>query len=310
MYTAVLCVYQPTDRPTSRQSDYIFLLLQCFWHGWRFVCNWGKKGTAIMSMACAAIIFAYQKQRQWSCIWYLWHATQYNATFNSLLNCIRSLVKFIFIMSNFDININCPAITGFSLSLFCFSTSISPEKNADNSPAALSIVMELWKYYKSCTFIRVNRKKTYRADKYPARPWAFITLIVCKYGHNGNVKSRFSQNGKKRKNTTPPPPPPFVYTMNKRRKEKWIHYIDGYLLEFIAFFVGVNEKKYGQIKGENPFHCVTIGNVRAVDISLFMLIMSTLYTSYFQKCTQTQTHPSPLLFNGILFALISPENAH
>lgn len=34
-----------------------------------------------------------------------------------------------------------------------FLSSIFPKKNVDNSPAALSIVMALWIYYKSCTFI-------------------------------------------------------------------------------------------------------------------------------------------------------------
>lgn len=220
---------------------------------------------------------------------------QYNATFNSLLNCIRSLVKFIFIMSNCDININCPANAGFaSPSFFHFEFS---EKNVDKSPAALSIVMELWKYYKSCTFIRVNKKKYIEPTN--IRPNLELSLhLLCKYGHNGNVKSRFSQN-EKRKNH---------YTNNKRRKEKmdplhwwlfaWIH----------CFFVGVNKKKYGQMKGK-PLPNDNNRNVKAVDISLFMLIMSTRY-NFRLSIVRTNTHPSPLLFYGILFALISPENAH
>lgn len=184
-------------------------------------------------------------------------------------------------MSNCCININCPANAVCVCECIFFRLRFLPlqyteKKNVDNSPAALSIVMELWKYYKSCTFIRVN-KYIEPTQIYQSRTLSFSSHLVCKYGHNGNVKSRFSQNERKKEK---------IYNSNKtapqsRREEKKNGSITLMVIcwnSLLSLLVWI--KKYGQIK-RNPFQWVTMGNVGAVDISLFMLVI--VYTVHFRR---------------------------
>lgn len=221
-------------------------------------------------------------------------------------------------MSNCCININCPAnavcvcVCEYFLSSPSFSsTAIHTAKNVDNSPAALSIVMELWKYYKSCTFIRVN-KYIEPAHRYQARTLSFSSHLVCKYGHNGNVKSRFLQNETKEEreynNDNSNKTAQQSIREEKKRKEKWIHYIDGYLLEFIAFTFGVWIKnKYGQIK-KNPFQWQQWKNGWGCwHFSVYAC--NRLHCTLQTLASAHILHPVVILRNSI-FLLISPENAH